>query len=208
MLSGGLTLAEGVVTVLSGGAAAPILIATGAGVGLASGITGVGASVSKTIIKSREMKKVQQAIDEDATITEEIEIEMEKVMKDRRKRKIADYLISAGFYADDGLNVMKFLTGTKDLSGQGIIHGLEAVGHVLGETANKEIMKVVAHTGGHVLSGVLHGVIGGAVMLLDMYHLKQGIEALADGSEEGAQQIREIADQLEQQLKGLKEAYI
>ena len=131
---------------------------------LDSGITGVG-------IRQKKKKKVQQAIDEDATITEEIEIEMEKVMKDRRKRKIVDYLISAGFYADDGLNVMKFLTGTKDLSGQGIIHGLEAVGHVLGETANKEIMKVVAHTGGHVLSGVLHGVIGGAVMLLDMYQV-------------------------------------
>ena len=52
---------------------------------LDSGITGVG-------IRQKKKKKVQQAIDEDATITEEIEIKMEKVMKDRRKRKIADYL--------------------------------------------------------------------------------------------------------------------
>ena len=61
------------------------LILTGVGIGLASGITGVG-------IRQKKKKKVQQAIDEDATMTEEIEIKMEKVMKDRRKRKIADYL--------------------------------------------------------------------------------------------------------------------
>ena len=61
------------------------LILIGVGIGLASGITGVG-------IRQKKKKKVQQAIDEDATITEEIEIKMEKVMKDRRKRKIADYL--------------------------------------------------------------------------------------------------------------------
>ena len=197
VLSGGLTVAGGVVTILSGGAAAPILIAAGAGIGLASGITGAGASVSRTIIKSKQMKKVQQAIDEDAATTEELEIELEKVATDRRKRKIADHVLTAGFLADDGLNVVKFITGTKDLSGHGIIHGLEAVSSVLGETVNKEIMKVVAHTGGHVLSGVVHGVIGGALMVFDMYHLKKGIQALADGSEEGAQQIREIADQLE-----------
>ena len=63
------------------------------------------------------MKKVQRAFEEEPTITEEIDIKMEKVMKDRRKRKIADYLISAGFYADDGLNVMKFLTGKRGLQG-------------------------------------------------------------------------------------------
>ena len=97
--------------------------------------------------------------------------------------------------AEDGLKIMKLITGTG---------ALEAVGRALGETANKEIMKVVAHTGGHVLSGVLHGVIGGAVMLVDIYHLKHAVEALADGSEEGAQQIREIADQLEQALSQIK----
>ena len=204
ILSGGLTLAGGIATVLTAGAAAPVLIATGAGIGLAGAGTGIGASVSKKIIKSREMKKLQQAIEEDAANTEEVELELEKVVKDRRKRKLADYVLSAGIIADDGLNVMKFLTGTKDLSGQGIIHGLEVLGQVLGENASKEIMKVVAHTGGHVLSGVLHGVIGGAVMLLDIYHLKLAVEALADGSEEGAQQIREIADQLEQALGQIK----
>ena len=47
VLSGGLTVAGGVVTILSGGAAAPILIAAGAGIGLASGLTGAGASVSR-----------------------------------------------------------------------------------------------------------------------------------------------------------------
>ena len=40
-------------------------------------------------------------------------------------------------------------------------------------------------------------VLGGVTMLWDMYQLRAGVDQLADGSEEGAQQIREIATQLE-----------
>ena len=100
------------------------------------------------------MKKVQRAFDEDATITEEIDIKMEKVMKDRRKRKIADYLIPAGFYANDGLNV-----------GQG-----------LGETPNKEVMKGVAHTSGHVCHGNHLSVLISFFILINIAYNSSGDE--------------------------------
>ena len=48
-------------------------------------------------------------------------------------------------------------------------------------------------------------VFGGVTMLWDMYNLKSGVKQLADGSEEGARVIREIADQLELALTQMTE---
>ena len=55
----------------------------------------------------------------------------------------------------------------------------------------------MARTSGQVLSGTVTSVLGGVTMLWDMYQLKDGLAQLADGSEEGVEQIREIATQLE-----------
>ena len=62
MLAGGLTIAGGVMTILTAGAAAPVLIA-GAGIGLASGITGGAATLTKKILSSKQMKRVEVAIE-------------------------------------------------------------------------------------------------------------------------------------------------
>ena len=85
------------------------------------------------------------------------------------------------------------------------MYSLETMGGMLGETANRTIMKVVARTSGQVLSGSVTLVFGGVTMLWDMYNLKSGIKQLADGSEEGAKMIREIADQLEVALSEMTE---
>merc|ERR1712126_244989 len=53
VLAGGLTLAGGVMTVVTAGAALPVL-AAGAGLGLASGITGASAALSKNSFKQAD----------------------------------------------------------------------------------------------------------------------------------------------------------
>ena len=71
MLAGGLTLAGGVMTVLTAGAALPVL-AAGAGLGLASGLTGASAALSKKILSSKQMSRVQLAIEVDSAATQEL----------------------------------------------------------------------------------------------------------------------------------------
>ena len=66
-------------------------------------------------------------------------------------------------------------------------------------------VKLLARTSGQILSGSVTLVFGGVTMLWDMYNLKSGIKQLADGSEEGAGMIREIADQLEAALSEMTE---
>ena len=100
------------------------------------------------------------------------------------------------------MDVLEFIMdGTIEVDGAGMITVLDTVGKLMGENAHKHIMQVVSITGGHVLAGAFSGVTGGVSMIIDMYQLKTGIERLVDGSEEGVQQIRDIADQLEEGLR-------
>ena len=89
--------------------------------------------------------------------------------------------------------------------GQTIVAGLETLGSIFGENVNKEIVKLLARTSGQVLSGTVTSVFGGVTMLWDMYQLKNGVQQLAGGGEEGAIQIREIANQLEEGLNEFSE---
>ncbi|XP_023343504.1 uncharacterized protein LOC111712970 [Eurytemora carolleeae] len=56
IIAGSLTIAGGVMTVMTAGAAAPVLVA-GAGIGLASGLTGGAATITKKILASKQMKE-------------------------------------------------------------------------------------------------------------------------------------------------------
>merc|ERR1712025_131081 len=92
-------------------------------------------------------------------------------------------------------------------AGQTIVAGPETIGSIFGENVNKEIMKLLARTSGQVLSGTVTSVFGGVTMLWDMYQLKNGVQQLAGGGEEGAIQIREIANQLEEGLNEFREKH-
>ena len=91
VLAGGLTVAGGVMTVMTAGAALPVLVAVrptilnrkvhalqkncpkspetaqGASLGLASGITGGAAAITKKVLNSQQMKKVEVAIEVNTT---------------------------------------------------------------------------------------------------------------------------------------------
>ena len=194
VLAGGLTLTGGVLTVLTAGAALPVL-AAGAGLGLASGLTGASAALSKKILSSKQMSRVQLAIEVDSAATKELSTELDTVKADQRIQRVTQVLFTVGSLASSSKGVLDILRGATP--GQTILGGLEAVSQIFGENINKEIVKLLARTSGQVLSGTVTSVLGGVTMLWDMYQLKDGLAQLADGSEEGAEQIREIATQLE-----------
>ena len=204
VLAGGLTLAGGVMTVLTAGAALPVL-AAGAGLGLASGLTGASAALSKKILSSKQMTKVQLAIEVDSEATKELLFEVETVKEDTRVRKVASVVFTVGSLASSTKGLMDIVRGATP--GNTILAGLESIGQIFGENINKEIVKLLARTSGQVLSGTVTSVFGGVTMLWDMYQLKSGVEQLADGSEEGAEQIREIAHQLELALLDFTEQH-
>lgn len=197
VLAGGLTLAGGVMTVMTAGAALPVL-AAGAGLGLASGITGASAALSHKILSSKQMSKVEVAIEVDSAATKEFVSEVEVVKKDTRINKVASVVFTVGGLASGTKGLLDIVRGATP--GQTILAGMEAVGQIFGENVNKEIVKLLARTSGQVLSGTVTSVFGGVTMLWDMYQLKTGIKQIVEGGEEAAEQIRDIAQQLEQGL--------
>ena len=171
VLAGGLTLTGGVLTVLTAGAALPVL-AAGAGLGLASGLTGASAALSKKILSSKQMSRVRLAIEVDSAATKELATEVETVQNDQRIHKVTEVLFTVGSLASSSKGVLDILRGATP--GQTIIGGLEAVSQIFGENVNKEIVKLLARTSGQVLSGTVTSVFGGVTMLWDMYQLKSG----------------------------------
>ena len=95
ILAGGLTIVGGVMTVLTAGPALPVLVA-GAGLGLASGITGGAAAITKKIMSSKQMSKVKVAIEVDSAATSELFSELETVKKDERVTKVAGLVFTVG----------------------------------------------------------------------------------------------------------------
>jgi len=77
---------------------------------------------------------------------------------------------------------------------------LEVIGQIFGEDVNKEITKILLQNGSRVISGAVTSVFGGVTLLWDVYQLKDGVRQLATGGEEGANQLRNIANQLEEAL--------
>ena len=77
ILGGVLTVVGGGLTIASAGGAAPVLL-TGLGLGLASGFGGGGATITRKIIKSRQMKAAKQAVLEDSLATAQLEAKVGK----------------------------------------------------------------------------------------------------------------------------------
>lgn len=194
VLAGGLTLAGGVMTVLTAGAALPVLVA-GASLGLASGLTSTSAAITKKVLSSRQMKRVEVAIEVDSAATAELAIEVEAVRRDTRVQKVAGLVLSVGGLASGAKGLLDVVKGATP--GQTFIAGLEAVGSIFGENVSKEMGKLVAQGAGRLLSGTVTSVFGGVTMLWDMHQLRAGVRQLTEGGEDGARQIRDIAEQLE-----------
>ena len=60
------------------------VLAAGAGLGLASGLTGASAAISNKIITSRQMARANLAMEVDSAATKDLESRVEIVQKDQR----------------------------------------------------------------------------------------------------------------------------
>eukprot|EP00092_Neocalanus_flemingeri_P033973 GFUD01036941.1.p1 GENE.GFUD01036941.1~~GFUD01036941.1.p1 ORF type:complete len:610 (+),score=186.62 GFUD01036941.1:76-1905(+) len=198
VLASGLTIMGGVLTVFTAGAAVPVLVA-GAGLGLASGLAGGTAAITKKILSSKQMVQVDVAIEVDSAATSELASEMDNAKNIVKVAKAAGVVFSVGGVASSTKGLLDIVRGVDP--GQTILASIETMGSLLGENVNKEMGKMLVQASSSVLAGTVTSMFGGVTMLWDMYQLRAGITRLAEGGEEGAKQIRDIAYQLEEGLK-------
>jgi len=202
ILAGSLTIAGGVMTVMTAGAAAPVLVA-GAGLGLASGITGGAATLTKKILSSKQMKEVEVALEVDAAATSELNVEVDRVKEDSRLLKVTSVAMTVGGLASSTKGFVDLVRGAQP--GSTITIGMEVVGQIFGEDVNKELSKILLQSGSRAISGAATSVFGGVTLLWDVYQLRGGVRDLVAGGTEGATQLRDIAAQLELALDDMKD---
>merc|ERR1719430_723089 len=80
ILGGGLTIAGGILTTLTAGAATPVLIA-GLATSSVGAATNIGASVVEKIVSSRQIKEMNEAFERDKDITLKLQAQIEEVQK-------------------------------------------------------------------------------------------------------------------------------
>ena len=202
--AGVLTLTGGILTLFTAGAAFPVL-AAGVGLGVASGLTGGGAALSKHILKSQQMKKCQRVIEADSKSTENLALEVESVRRNLETRIKLD-VGGLGFKI---CNLVHSSQGLVQLSqgavpGQSLVAGAGSVASIFGKNFSDDVAKLLVGTGGRVVAGSVTVVVAGVTMAWDLYSLTTGVIKLVSG--EGAQaakQIRNIAEQLELELDTL-----
>ena len=198
VLASGLTVMGGVMTVLTAGAAVPVLL-VGAGLGLASGLTGGAAVIAKKILSSKQMALVEVAIEVDTAATSELAMEMDNVKKIMNMVRAAGVVFTLGGMASSTKGFLDVVRGVDP--GQTILSSMSTMGSLVGDNVNKEMGRLLVQASGSMLAGTVTSVFGGVTMLWDMYQLRSGVQRLVQGGEEGAIQIRDIANQLEEGLK-------
>ena len=185
-----MTLAGGIVTLASGGLAAPLLLG-GVGLGLGSGLTGGVAAVAKKIIESSQMKNCQRAIEKDAESTKVFAQQVESITKSLDQYGVRDQGVLVASSAIKGVGIG---------IGSDVIAGAGSLAKIFGD----DMAKVLLSSTGRVLTGSVTAVIGGVMIPWDLYNLSTGIHDLLSGDiSEASKQIRLIADQLEKELNDM-----
>ena len=198
VVASSLTLMGGVMTVLTtAGAATPLLVA-GAGLGLASGLTGGAAIITNKVMFSKQMALVDTAIEVDTAATNELAMEMENAKNIVKVARAAGVAFTVGGLASSTKGLLDIVRGVDP--GQTFLTSLSTMGYLVGENVNKEMGRVMVLASSSVLAGTVTSMFGGMTMMWDMYQLRSGIRKLTQGGEEGAKQIRGIAAQLEEGL--------
>ena len=198
VLASGLTMVGGVMTVLTAGAAVPVLVA-GAGLGLASGLAGGAAIITNKVMSSKQMTFVDVAIEVDTAATNELALEMENAKNIMKVARAAGVVFTVGGLATSTKGLLDIVRGVDP--GQTILTSIETIGALVGENVNKEMGRMMVQASSSVLAGTVTSMFGGITMVWDMYQLRSGIQKLAQQGEEGAKQIRNIANQLEEGLQ-------
>jgi len=201
ILASGLTMVGGALSILTLDVddSMPILVA-GAGIGLASGLTGGAATITNKILNSRHMSRVDVAIEVDSSATDELAREI-RVAQDLLKvaKEAGTVLKVSSTVAYSTKGFIDIIRGVDP--GQTLLRGVEHLGVFIGSNVNQEVGNLLIQASGSILAGTVTTVFGGLTMIWDIFQLKNIIHQLALGGEEGSHQIRSIASQLEEGLR-------
>jgi len=197
VLASGLTMVGGIMTVLTAGTALPVLVA-GAGMGLVSGLTGGAAILTNKVMTSKQMALVNTAIEVDTAATNDLAREMENAKNIVKVARAAGMAFTVGGLASSAKGLLDIVRGVDP--GQTFLTSLSTMGTLVGENLNQDVGRMIVQASGSVLAGTVTTMFGGVTLMWDIYFLRSGIRKLATGGEEGAEQIRNIASQLEEGL--------
>jgi len=198
VLASGLTMVGGLMTVLTAGTALPVLVA-GAGMGLVSGLTGGAAGITNKVMTSKQMALVNTAIEVDTAATNDLAREMENAKNIVKVARAAGMAFTVGGLASSAKGLLDIVRGVDP--GQTFLTSLSSMGIFVGENLNQEVGRMIVQASSSVLAGTATTMFGGMTLMWDIYFLRSGVRRLATSGEEGANQIRDIANQLEQGLQ-------
>lgn len=136
VMAGGVTIAGGIMTIATAGAAFPVLVA-GASMALASGVAGGTAAISEKVIKSKEMKKAQKAVAVDMDQAKDLEQALREARENIvAKEIIREVLLSSGWGTFNGYQVISVMgAGLGFTSATG-----HAIMSISGETLGIEVL--------------------------------------------------------------------
>ena len=106
---------------------------------------------------------------------------------------------TVGGLASSAKGVLDIVRGVDP--GQTFLTSLSSMGIFVGENLNQEVGRMIVQASSSVLAGTATTMFGGMTLMWDIYFLRSGVRRLVTGGEEGANQIRDIANQLEKGLQ-------
>ena len=194
-LASSLTIVGGVLSVATGAGLLPLM--AGAGLGLLSGLAGGSAAVSRRLAISRQLALVDTALQVDASATADLAAEVRS--SGRGVRGAAGAVVALGGLAASARGLLDLAWGIQP--GAAVLSGLQAVGGAVGQGVSPELGQLLVRASSGLLAGTVTSVCGGATLVWDLWQLRTGVRQLAAGGEEGARQIEDIAQQLEEGLE-------
>ena len=208
-----------------------ILTAVGTAASIAGGVTALGSNVAECVITKKRVKVAQEAIDEDALLTNDMHLMVERITKSCRKLQTAvrslpnpgpeaDELLSRSLKQSD-IDMIQHLVKVDTLNNkpdtlelasscvQVTAAEVSAVG-ALEQGITRAVATAAEDTSiGLSVAARAAGITFSALSVgLDLYKIITTSIELAEGSQSGAaNHLRKVADDLEKELDSMTEFY-
>lgn len=152
------------------------------------------------------MKTAKTVLEADQKATNEVQQNLETLTTNKAfmKKITQDIVKSSGSIVHSSYELTNLLMK----SGNGLFtRGLETTAKLFGDDISREMSKLILVASGRIVTGSVTVVMGGLTMGYDIYKLTSQIEILATKSiESSAEELKEIANKLEESLQELHNA--
>jgi len=203
IVGGLLTIGGGVATILTAGAATPLLIA-GIAVGAAGTGTNLGTNSIEAVINSSKVKKADEALKEAYEKAEKVRNTVELWLGRERKAKLAFLGYLALRMVDIELDTMtkSIINGVLQYAGLSFVQTSETCVAASAETTAKAAGKAGAKLGAKAAGGIIIGV-SAALVVWDAVDFGFTVrELVQDKKSEAARELRQKAREIEAKLSG------